>query len=52
MGVMVWPICGAVGAAGTLRFKPAMATAPVNAIAARTAANMNTSRRFTVFGPG
>ena len=51
-GVMVWPTCGVAGAAGTLRCRPAMAAAPVNAVAASTAANMNTSRRFTVFGSG
>ena len=51
-GVIVWPICGTDGAAGTPRFRPAIAAAPVNAVAARTAASMNTSRRFTVFGPG
>ena len=49
-GVMVWPTCGTVGAAGTRRVRPATAAAPVNAVAASAAASANSERRLGVSG--
>ena len=51
-GVIVWPICGAAGEAGTVRVSPATAAAPVSTVAASTAARANSSRRLGVRPPG
>jgi hypothetical protein len=48
---MTWPIWGVVGAGGAFRVRPAMAAAPVSAVAARAAASANNSRRLAVLGP-
>jgi hypothetical protein len=45
---MVWPTRGTEGAAGSLRVRPAIAAAPVSAVAARTAASANNWRLLGV----